>query len=126
MAVIAEQFEANGHEITWKWWDTPDIPENANRNEELTKQAFNDKRGVEECQVLVLINSDRSEGKAFEQGLAVARRKPIIAVGKLGELSMNVFHYLDCYIWVETIQEAIEKCSMLQFVYDLYEKVYAS
>src|SRR5215213_5765392 len=91
MPGISEMFEKAGHEITWKWWNTPDIPENENRNEELTKQAFNDKRGVEECQILVLINSAKSEGKAFEQGLAVAKRKPIIAVGVLGGMSQNVF-----------------------------------
>jgi nucleoside 2-deoxyribosyltransferase len=127
MPTIAEQLEQAGHTITWKWWNTPETLEGTNHDEELTRQAFHDKRGVEECQVLVLINSAKSEGKAFEQGVAVTQKKPIIAIGKLGDgIAKNVFHYLPNYVWVEDVQAAIARLESIQFVYNLYENVYAS
>lgn len=127
MPAIAEKFKAAGHEITWEWWETPDIPEGANKDAELRAQALNDKRGVETAQLLVLINSAKSEGKATEQGLAIAARKLIIAVGKLGDgTAKNVFHYLPNYHWVDTVDEAVNKIEQVNWVYKLHESIYAS
>lgn len=113
MPAIAAQFEAKGHEITWKWWETDDIPEGEGRDAvKLEEQAVNDMNGVIDSDVVVLINSKKSEGKAVEQGIAIACGLPIIAVGKRGDgTSLNVFHYLsDWYTWVSTVEEAIDAC----------------
>lgn len=107
MPSIAAQFEAEGHTVTWKWWETDDIAEGSNREAELEAQARHDVAGVREAQALVLINSAKSEGKSFESGVAFERKTPIICVGKRGAVSTNVFHYMPEFKWVETIQGAI-------------------
>ena len=105
MPTIAEKFESCGHTITHKWWlheggyDAPKA--------ELERQALSDVFGVKRADVLVLINSQKSEGKAVEQGIAIAEEKPIVAVGRLGEIGMNVFHRLSNYTWVESVEEAV-------------------
>ena len=118
MPGISERFEQSGHEITWKCWTTPDIPENADRNKELTLQAHNDMNGVIDADLLVLVNSAKSEGKSVEQGIAISNRKPIIAIGKLGAVSQNVFHYLPQYKWVETVEDAVNAVNLLQWAVD--------
>lgn len=126
MPELAAIFQEAGHEITHPWWHTPDIPEGDWANhEELTKQAQKDKRGVEEAQLVVVFNTAKSEGKAVEQGIAIALRKIIIAVGKRGEVSKNVFHYLPNYVWTETVNDALDVLNALQMVYTLHEQVYA-
>lgn len=109
LPAIAAQFEAAGHEITWKWWETDDIPEGGDREAELREQAENDFWGVFKCETLILINSAKSEGKAVEQGIALASGIPIIAVGERGLMSLNVFHYMDDYTWKPTVEEALEE-----------------
>lgn len=108
MAEVSKPFEDAGHKITWHWWQVPGAPEDGTRNAYLTQEAENDADGVFRADVLVLLNTARSEGKAVEQGLAIAWSKPIIAVGKRGEHSLNVFHYLPEYKWVPTVQDAID------------------
>lgn len=108
MPEISKRFEDEGHGITWKWWLTEDIKESARTFEALQEQAFNDVKGVVDAQLVVLLNNAKSEGKAFETGLAVAQRKPIIAVGKLGAFSLNVFHYLPSFKWVDSVDEALD------------------
>lgn len=109
MPAIAKQFEDAGHRITWKWWETEDIKETEDKAHELQMQAINDYMGVCNAERLILVNSVKSEGKAVEQGLALAQHKTIIAIGQRGVVSLNVFHYLPAYTWVDTVEEAI-KC----------------
>jgi nucleoside 2-deoxyribosyltransferase len=117
MPTISEQLEAAGHYITWKWWETPDLKEGSIFDGELMKQAGKDMQGVIDADVLVVLNSAKSEGKAVEQGLAIAYKKPIIAVGKLGDgTAKNVFHYLPNYRWVETVDEASKILGVLDWV----------
>lgn len=108
MPAISSKLEENGHSITWKWWQTENIPEGERNSQALRLQAEHDREGVTSAQVMVVINSAKSEGKATEQGIAIAHRLPIIAVGKLGEHSINVFHYLSSYKWVDTVDDAID------------------
>jgi nucleoside 2-deoxyribosyltransferase len=110
MPTIAAQFEEAGHTVTHKWWEAKSIPESKWTADGLCSQAVADRDGVLTADVVVLINSARSEGKAVEQGIAIAQGKHIIAVGERGALSMNVFHYLPNYIWVATVEEAIGAC----------------
>lgn len=108
MAEIAAQFERAGHTITHKWWLIENIPENERSIDLLRIQAEMDVQGVRDADVVVVMNSAKSEGKAVEQGIAIAMDKNIIAVGTRGEVSVNVFHYLLNYLWVKTVQEALD------------------
>ena len=109
MSKIAEKVTAAGHTITHAWWDVEVSDEKNPTAKELRRQAEADVEGVRRADVVLLINSAKSEGKSLEQGIAIADRKPIIAVGKLGEFSKNVFHYLRNYTWVTTVEEGIDE-----------------
>lgn len=109
MLAIAQVFEANGHSITHKWWEVEDLPEWRKSSDELERQAKEDLKGVLTSQRVILLNTKKSEGKAVEQGIAIAAGIPIIAIGKLGEMSANVFHYLkDSYTWVDDLTGALQ------------------
>jgi nucleoside 2-deoxyribosyltransferase len=117
MAGIAAQIEGLGHSLTWKWWETPDIPEGDWGNEtKLREQAKNDLEGVRSADLVVVINSAKSEGKAFEQGVAISHGKPIIIVGKRGEHSQNVFHYLTEYRWVDDVNSMLEVLETIKWL----------
>lgn len=113
---IAAKIEAAGHTITWRWWTIENVPESERTVENLRHQAINDVQGVKDADLVLLINSERSEGKSLEQGIAVADNKPIIAVGTRGEFSQNVFHYLTNYRWVTSVDEALEILSTVQWL----------
>lgn len=63
-----------------------DYPEDIMRHE-----AQNDLEDIDHAEFMVVLNLEKSEGKAVEQGYALARGIPIIAIGK----RLNVFQYLD-------------------------------
>jgi hypothetical protein len=111
----ALRFEAEGFEITERWWNhvtvgtattgsllgyEPSIDE----EEELKRQALIDIEAVKEAHLMVVLNFQKSEGKAAEQGIALAFNMPIIGIGQRGS---NIFQFLDNYTWVETVDEAI-------------------
>jgi nucleoside 2-deoxyribosyltransferase len=114
MPDYAKQVEDAGFTITHRWWSVDDTPLSdhgyADRsNQILREQAESDVKGVTTADVLLMLNLGKSEGKSVEQGIAIALGTPIIAVGKLGDPeTLNVFHFLPCYTWVPTINEAIE------------------
>lgn len=108
MPEISKRLEGMGLEVTHKWWQVEGL---ANEDEkcsplEMRKHAELDRDGVKAADLVLLINSSKSEGKAVEQGIALANNIPIIAVGKLGEHSKNVFHYMGLYHWVDDIDKA--------------------
>lgn len=105
MPEVAKQFEDSGFSITHKWWETEGGWEKS--PDELRKQAEHDVEGVLSADAVVLVNTGKSEGKAVEQGIAIAAGKPIIAIGTRGEFSLNVFHYLPLYTWVSSVEQAI-------------------
>lgn len=106
---ISAEVEAIGHVIPHKWWEVENAQEGFESSKSsLREQAFKDLNGVKSAQIILLINAAMSEGKSVEQGLALADSKPILAVGKLGELSKNVFHYLPFYHWVDTVEDALK------------------
>lgn len=113
MPDVAAQLENAGHTITHKWWLTEnggDVPVRGDdRTTFMSEMANQDFDGVMSADIVVLINSCKSEGKSVEQGIALAFDKDIIAVGKRGEFSNNVFHYMDNYIWVDSVEEAIKE-----------------
>lgn len=123
---IAEKFEQAGHEITHKWWLSEEVGEKIQTPEKEAEHrghAFADMNGVIDAQVVILINSSKSEGKATESGIAIANRKPIIAVGKRGQHSSNVFHYLPNFKWVDTVDDALLFLKPIQWVMDASQLV---
>lgn len=115
---IAKALETVGHTITWKWWGVSEVGESeeARSVETLREQATNDVRGVLRADVVIVVNSAKSEGKATEQGVAIADRKPILIVGKRGEHSANVFHYLPNVKFFDTIEQIIEFLAPIQWL----------
>lgn len=96
--IWAGSFEDRGIEITHKWWEMEGEFDDAPRMRACAEKDIN---GVLAADVLVLYDAAKSEGKAVEQGIALAFDKPIVALGTLGANSQNVFHHLDNYIWVD-------------------------
>lgn len=117
MEARAHHFELYDHVITWKWWNTDDILERSGYDSELALQATHDVKGVLDADIVVLFNTSKSEGKAFEQGVAVTSKKPILAIGKLGDgTSANVFHYLPNYHWVPDIEGAVKSLDTINWL----------
>lgn len=69
----------------------------------LQAEAKHDFIDVIDADVMVLLNIEKSEGKAVEQGIALMRGTTIVAVGQ----PSNVFHYMPQYIWVDSLEAAI-------------------
>lgn len=105
MPEIAEKVEAMGHTVTRKWWEVEDLRQDPKASFDC---ASLDALGVMEADLMLLINSAKSEGKAVEQGIAIANGMPIIAVGKLEEHGNNIFHYLEHYEWVPDLETALD------------------
>ena len=116
MPDIASQVESAGHVVTHKWWETEDTPEGVGADGILRQQALNDVNGVKQAHLVLLINSAKSEGKSLECGVAIRDNKPILAVGKRGDHSKNVFHYLDNFHWVPTVEDAVKVLNTLTWL----------
>lgn len=71
----------------------------------LAVEARMDMFDVIRADVVLVLNLAKSEGKAVEQGIALAREIPIIVVGLD---RFNVFQYLPQYTFVKTVEEAIQ------------------
>jgi hypothetical protein len=80
------------------------------------REAQADWADVLDSDVLLLLNLEKSEGKAVEQGIALQAGIPIIAVG---DTYSNVFQHLENledphrkgghYTWVPTLSKAMEE-----------------
>lgn len=117
MPDIATRIESAGYKITHKWWETEDTPEGfPGTAATLRQQAINDVNGVKNADLVLVMNTAKSEGKSLEQGVAICENKPIVIVGKRGEFSKNVFHYLDNYQWVDTVDDAVKVLGIIQWL----------
>lgn len=118
MPEIAGKIREAGGEITHAWWQIED-GKNDGSIEDLAYHrghAQLDVEGVEKADVVVVMNTASSEGKAVEQGIAIALGKPIIIVGTQGEFSKNVFHYLGNYKWVPDVDTMVEAISTINWL----------
>lgn len=120
MEPIATLLEDHGFELTHKWWNVEDLAESQRTAALLAEQAINDFVGVHHADFLLVINSSKSEGKAVEQGVALAKGIPIFIVGERGAMSANVFHYMENYRWHPTVESAIT--AMCKAVVSAYAK----
>ena len=107
MPSIAKLFEDAGFRITHKWWLFEGTKEEGkNPNPDFGFEcALADYNGVADAEVLVLLNSSYSEGKAVEMGLGLAWRKPICVIGRN---VTNVFLNLKSIYVVDFPHEALE------------------
>jgi nucleoside 2-deoxyribosyltransferase len=85
-AAAATRAIARGHSITKPWW----LHRETRDEEELMQQAVEDINGVQDADAFILLNLEKSEGKAVETGLALAAGIRIIVVGA----PSNLFHHL--------------------------------
>lgn len=120
VAEAAQLITDSGHEITHPWWTFEDDEREWGNPEVMRARATADLHGVTACERMVLLNYARSEGKAVEQGIAIARGIPIIAVGNPStDESRNVFHWMPKYVWVPTLELAVELLNATAQAYSL-------
>jgi len=115
MEAVALRFELDGHTVSHRWWNK-ELHENGLSPQE---QAERDIQGVKNAECLVVLNTAKSEGKAVEQGVAIAEEMPIVGIGTgvwNESLSNNVFHTLPNYIWVDDVEEALLVLAGMRFV----------
>lgn len=111
--------------ITHKWWKL----EGGEGIAGITKRQFAeaDIAGVRAANVVVVYNSQVSEGKSFEQGIAVTLGIPIILFTPGGNnISNNVFHSLSHYMHVNTIDEVVKALKTISWFTQSDSKAYAS
>ncbi len=96
--------EAAGFEITHPWWVYEGADQTKESVEFLEDCANHDVWGVSSADIVIVINSVKSEGKAVETGMAIAWNKPIILIGKK---PINIFYHLSKLVKVDTLEEAI-------------------
>lgn len=124
MPAMAKRVEDAGHTVTHKWWDVegdilklktenPDFDETAY----MTEHAVLDRDAVHEADLLIVLNSQKSEGKATEQGMAIALDKPIIIIGTKGLASGNIFHYLKNYRWAADEDAAMDILATIAWLF---------
>jgi nucleoside 2-deoxyribosyltransferase len=107
-ANVAQVFEERGHTITHKWWLYEGEGEHKESEEFMQNCAKLDLDGVKHADVVVVLNTYKSEGKAVEQGIAIGYGIPIILITPGERPSANIFHHLPCYKHVQTVQQALE------------------
>lgn len=124
-AVISNILEAAGFKITHKWWAWEGEEENASWEFKQECAAL-DVRGVRTADVVVLLNSKKSEGKATEQGLAMAYGIPIVVIGDKSK-RCNIFQTLDCFHWLPATQTEVDGVPCLSYdkqqLFDLMNEV---
>ncbi len=93
-----------GYVVTSRWLDVDETKTTQ------AAEAQNDFDDLVQCDALVVLNLEKSEGKAVEQGIALGRKMPIIAVG---EERLNVFQHLPRIKLVPTLDAAIVELDRL-------------
>lgn len=118
----ADALEAAGHTITKKWWEHREVPGyldpgiSVPSRKELEQQAAEDVAGVLDAEAFVLLNLEKSEGKAVETGVAITSAL-LLAYGHttkgvstfiiVGEHRTNLFHYVPLWESAETIEDVV-------------------
>ena len=105
-----EQLQRAGIQVNAQWLDV-EMKEGAGDTAEsqaaagydMAAEAKRDLDDIDDSDMIVVMNLQKSEGKAVEQGLALERGMPVVVVGR----RTNVFQYLPQVTVVETLEEAI-------------------
>ncbi len=101
-AAARERLKAEGFTVTSRWID---VPQDVDQNdvEYMTAQGIHDFEDVQRADCVLVLNLEKSEGKAVEQGLALAWDMPLIIVGERS----NIFQYLPQVRMMKTLDQAI-------------------
>lgn len=100
----ADRFVEAGFTITREWW----FDDEDKDDHDPADCALHDWLAVESSDAVVVWNTILSEGKAFEQGIALANDIPICLIGRK---PLNIFQHMLCIEKVDTIEEAINWAS---------------
>jgi nucleoside 2-deoxyribosyltransferase len=98
----ASTLEAQGFEITRKWWEHEAGDEEF---DVLREQAVADLDAVADADAVLVLQISRSEGKAAETGAAIAFGIPVIAL--LFDKPGNIFHRHPGVLMTHTAESAI-------------------
>jgi nucleoside 2-deoxyribosyltransferase len=103
-----QKFKDAGFHVTSRWFDHQGDPNDSAgvsvSDEVIKQQAIEDLQDVLDADVIVVLNLQKSEGKAVETGFALAHGIPLVTVGSRS----NIFQVLGTM--VSSIEEAIEAC----------------
>jgi hypothetical protein len=108
---VAQQYRDKGHQVVSRWHDEWGVKSDTGMTvAEKREEAEKDVADVRACQAMVVLNWEKSEGKAVEQGIALERRTPIIVVGA----ESNVFHNLPSVKLVDSFAESLGALAELE------------
>ena len=96
----AQKLREAGFTVDCRWLTANDVADDdPNRAQYLKDQAMNDIEDLIKADLLMVINTRQSEGKAVELGMAIAALKRIIIIGD----RTNIFNYLNIprFDWIE-------------------------
>ncbi len=89
-----ELFKAAGHVITSRWFshegDPTDSTGFAGPDAEIKRQATEDMLDVLLSEAVVVLNLEKSEGKAVETGIALVASIPLISVGPRSNIFQSI------------------------------------
>lgn len=91
--LVRDRLVAAGYEVTSRWLDIDETKTTE------TIEAENDVYDILTAELMVVLNLEKSEGKAVEQGIAIAINTPLYLVGE----KSNVFHHLPNYTIVPDV-----------------------
>lgn len=104
-AAYADALQARGHRITHNWWDYDSADDDCRRLEEC---AAMDLLGIETADALVVLNLETSEGKAVEQGYALAQGIPIFVLGKRSNIFQTLANEVTLVNTNDELYEALD------------------
>lgn len=102
-SAFAARCEAHGHTITRKWWEYEAGNE---EHEKLREQAIADFDAVAKSEAVVVLQLNKSEGKAAETGYAIAHDLPVVVV-TYDDGAGNIFHHHPAVQMVKTENDAL-------------------
>ena len=110
--------EKEGFIVTSRWIDLHgDVDKmDPSTRAYIEEQSIHDVEDVYDADVLVLLNLEKSEGKACETGMALAEGIPVILVGE----RTNIFHWLPVIVQVDNLQGAISQLKEWSKVIDAH------
>ena len=109
---VVDHLEKAGYVVTSKWHLQEDIDD----EQYLEENAESDLEELLEADVLLVLNTRLSEGKAFEAGYFYNSDSPIIVVGARSK--ENIFYYCPKIAVVPTLEDALDRLANLSVNHD--------
>jgi hypothetical protein len=103
---VALRLKDDGHFVQSIWHDQHQDTDDPMT---LAREAQVDFVGVISSDIVLVLNLEKSEGKAVEQGVAIGFEIPIMVVGERS----NIFHYLPVVTLVPTVDAALAELRQL-------------